>query len=41
MLYFRYGNMKVKEQTQVFITVPYYFRMQGQKEAADVKADIR
>ena len=38
MLYFRYGNMEIKEQTQVFITVPYYFRMQVQKEAADIKA---
>ena len=32
--------MEIKEQTQVFITVPYYFRMQVQKEAADIKADI-
>ena len=40
MLYFRYGNMEIKEQTQVFITAPYYFRMQVQKEAADIKADI-
>ena len=32
--------MEIKEQPQVFITVPYYFRMQVQKEAADIKADI-
>lgn len=27
MLYFCYRNMEIKEQTQVFVTVPYYFRM--------------
>ena len=40
MLYFCYGNMEINEQTQVFITVPYYFRLQVQIEAADIKADI-
>ena len=33
-----HGNQK---QTQVFVTVPYYFRMQVQKEIADAKTNIR
>ena len=33
-----HGNQK---QTQVFVTVSYYFRMQVQKEIADVKTNIR
>ena len=41
MLYLRYGNMEIKKQTQVFVTVSYYFRMQEQKEIADVKTNIR
>ena len=32
------GNQK---QTQIFVTVSYYFRMQVQKEIADVKTNIR
>lgn len=28
MLYLRYGNVEIKKQTQIFVTVSYYFRMQ-------------
>ena len=28
MLYLRYGNVELKKQTQIFVTVSYYFRMQ-------------
>ena len=24
----RYGNVEIKKQTQIFVTVSYYFRMQ-------------
>ena len=34
-------NMEIKKQTQVFVTVSYYFRMQVQKEIADAKTNIR
>ena len=28
MLHLRYGNVEIKKQTQIFVTVSYYFRMQ-------------
>ena len=28
VLYLRYGNVEIKKQTQIFVTVSYYFRMQ-------------
>ena len=28
MLHLRYGNVEIKKQTQIFVTVLYYFRMQ-------------
>ena len=28
MRYLRYGNVEIKKQTQIFVTVSYYFRMQ-------------
>ena len=35
------GTWKSKKQTQIFVTVSYYFRMQVQKEIADVNINIR
>ncbi len=44
MLYFRYGDMEIKKQTQIFITVLYYLCMQIQKKlltAKQISDDIK
>ena len=32
MLHLRYGNVEIKKQTQIFVTVSYYFRMQDYRK---------
>ena len=39
MIYLRHGDMEIKKQAQVFITVSHYFRMQIQKETTGIKED--
>ena len=44
MLYFRYGDMEIKKQTQIFITVLDYLCMQIQKKlltAKQISDDIK
>ena len=44
MLYFRYGDMEIKKQTQIFITILYYLCMQIQKKlltAKQISDDIK
>ena len=41
MLYLRHGNMEIKKQAQISVTVSHYFRMQIQEKIACIKTDIK
>ena len=36
MLYLRYGNVEIKKQTQIFVTVSYYFRIMDNGDCINI-----